>query len=69
VSQPQAECCPPEFRCICDPADVFDPPDPRPRAVEGCPAHRARRAYQRWAVNEGLVQERAAEQPEGGDRG
>jgi hypothetical protein len=42
-------CCPPEFRCICDPDDLFEPPDPTPRAVEGCPAHRARRAYQKWA--------------------
>lgn len=40
---------PDEFRCICDPDDVFDPPDPTPRAVEGCPAHRARRVYQQWA--------------------
>lgn len=37
------------FRCICDPDDVFEPPDPTPRAVEGCPAHKARRAYQLWA--------------------
>jgi hypothetical protein len=51
--------CPDEFRCICDPTDVFEPPDPTPRAVEGCPAHRARRAYQQLA----------AEQPEGSDRG
>lgn len=34
-------------RCICDPDDLFDPPSPIPRAVEGCPAHRARRAAQR----------------------
>ncbi|GAA0720054.1 hypothetical protein GCM10010199_25210 [Dactylosporangium roseum] len=65
MSQPH----PDQFRCICDPADVFDPPDPTPRAVEGCPAHRVRRVYQRWAVNEGLVMERAAEQPKGSDRG
>jgi hypothetical protein len=57
VSQPH----PDPFRCICDPADVFDPPDPTPRAVAGCPAHRARRVYQRWAVNEGLVAESVAE--------
>lgn len=37
---------PDPFRCICDPDDLFDPPDPIPRVVEGCPAHRARRAYQ-----------------------
>lgn len=60
---------PDRFRCICDPTDVFEPPDPTPRAVEGCPAHLARRAYQRWAVDEGLVKEGAAEQPEGSDRG
>lgn len=34
------------YRCICDPTDAFAPPDPTPRAVEGCPAHRARRAAQ-----------------------
>jgi hypothetical protein len=34
------------FRCICDPDDIFEPPDPKPVAVEGCPAHQARRAYQ-----------------------
>lgn len=38
------------FRCICDPDDLFEPPDPRPRAVEGCPAHRARRAAQQFAL-------------------
>lgn len=37
-----------EFRCTCDPNDLFAPPDPRPRAVEGCPAHRARRAAQQF---------------------
>lgn len=37
------------FRCICDPNDLFEPPDPTPRVVPGCPAHRARAAYQRWA--------------------
>lgn len=47
--------CPPEFRCICDPGDVFAPPDPTPRAVEGCPAHGARRAYQQWFEQQGLV--------------
>lgn len=55
----QCSACPPELRCICDPTDMFEPPNPTPRAVEGCPAHRARRAYQQWA----------AEQPEGTDRG
>ncbi len=38
-----------EYRCICDPNDLFEPPDPRPRVVPGCPAHRARAAYQRYA--------------------
>lgn len=48
--------CPDEFRCICDPNDVFDPAEgPTPYAVEGCPAHRARRAYQQWCIEEGLV--------------
>lgn len=36
------------FRCICDPDDLFEPPDPMPRAVEGCPAHRARWIAQQW---------------------
>jgi hypothetical protein len=36
------------FRCICDPDDIFDPPDPTPRAVEGCPAHRGRYVAQNW---------------------
>ncbi len=36
------------FRCICDPAVLFEPPDPRPVAVEGCPAHLARRVVQLW---------------------
>lgn len=39
----------PNYVCICDPDDIFDPPDPRPRAVEGCTAHRARRVAQRYA--------------------
>lgn len=39
-----------KFRCICDPDDLFDPPDPRPVAVEGCPAHQARRAAQQLAL-------------------
>jgi hypothetical protein len=38
------------FRCICDPTDLFDPPDPRPRAVKGCPAHQARYAFQQWLL-------------------
>lgn len=38
------------FRCICDPDDLFDPPGPRPRAVEGCPAHQFRRAAQQFAL-------------------
>ncbi len=37
------------FRCICDPDDLFEPPDPRPVAVEGCPAHQFRRAAQQLA--------------------
>jgi hypothetical protein len=39
-----------KFRCICDPDDIFEPPDPRPVAVEGCPAHRFRRAAQQMAL-------------------
>jgi hypothetical protein len=46
----QCPACPPELRCICDPTDLFDPPDPTPRVVAGCPAHGARGAYQRWAT-------------------
>jgi hypothetical protein len=38
------------FRCICDPDNLFDPPDPRPVAVEGCPAHQFRRAAQQLAL-------------------
>jgi hypothetical protein len=38
------------FRCICDPDDLFEPPDPMPRAVEGCPAHKARRAAQQFVL-------------------
>jgi hypothetical protein len=38
------------FRCICDPDDIFDPPDPRPVAVEGCPAHQARYAAQQFEL-------------------
>lgn len=40
------------FRCICDPDVIFEPPDPKPVAVEGCPAHRARRAYQQYVIRE-----------------
>jgi hypothetical protein len=36
------------LRCICDPDDLFEPPDPMPRAVKGCPAHRARYAAQNF---------------------
>lgn len=36
------------FRCICDPNDLFEPPNPTPVAVEGCPAHQARRGYQQF---------------------
>lgn len=43
---------PEPFRCICDPTDIFEPPDPTPRVVEGCPAHRARAAYQRFAESD-----------------
>jgi hypothetical protein len=46
---PKASAGPEEFRCICDPSDLFDPPDPQPRAVAGCPAHRARRAAQQFS--------------------
>lgn len=38
------------FRCICDPDVLFEPPDPRPVAVEGCPAHQFRRAAQQFAL-------------------
>jgi hypothetical protein len=38
------------FRCICDPDNIFEPPDPKPVAVEGCPAHQARRAYQQFVL-------------------
>lgn len=38
-----------KFRCICDPAVMFEPPNRTPVAVEGCPAHRARRSFQLWA--------------------
>lgn len=37
------------YRCICDPDDLYDPPNPTPRAVEGCPAHQARRVFQQWS--------------------
>ena len=47
------EACPPELQCICDPTDIFDPPDPRPVAVEGCPAHKARRAAQQFFLERG----------------
>jgi len=36
------------YRCICDSTVLFEPPDPRPVAVEGCPAHRGRRTVQLW---------------------
>jgi len=35
-----------EFRCICDLTVLFEPPNPTPLAVEGCPAHRLRRSIQ-----------------------
>jgi hypothetical protein len=38
------------FRCICDPDELFEAHDPRPLAVEGCPAHQARRAAQLFAA-------------------
>lgn len=38
------------FRCICDPDVIFEPPDPKPVAVEGCPAHQARRAAQQFVI-------------------
>lgn len=37
-----------QFACLCDPSDVFEPPDPKPRVVAGCPSHKARGAYQRF---------------------
>ncbi|SNY28969.1 hypothetical protein [Paractinoplanes atraurantiacus] len=40
------------FRCICNPDDLFRPPNPIPRAVEGCPAHKARYAAQQFADRE-----------------
>lgn len=40
------------FRCICDPDVLFEAHDPRPLAVEGCPAHRARRVFQRYVARE-----------------
>jgi hypothetical protein len=42
------------FRCRCDPTDLLEPPDPRPRAVADCPAHRARRAAQQSIERERL---------------
>lgn len=35
-----------DYHCICNPEDIFEPPDPRPIAVEGCPAHKVRRLVQ-----------------------
>lgn len=35
-----------QYHCICDPNDLFEETSPIPVAVEGCPAHRARRAAQ-----------------------
>lgn len=52
-----------KFRCICDPDDIFDPPDPRPVAVEGCPAHRFRRAAQQFALQVAEHQARLAAEP------
>jgi hypothetical protein len=37
-----------QHACLCDPSDVFEPPDPTPRVVASCPSHQARRAYQRY---------------------
>ena len=56
----------PEFRCICDPDDIFDPPDPRPVAVEGCPAHRFRRLAQQFALNLRLAEDQTPDDPEEG---
>jgi hypothetical protein len=39
-----------KFRCICDPDDLFAPPDPRPRVVEGCLAHQARGVVQQFEL-------------------
>lgn len=46
-----------DFCCICDPDDLFEPPNPTPRAVEGCPAHRARRAAQLFAERLGPLED------------
>jgi hypothetical protein len=59
----QCAACPPELRCTCDPSDLFEPPDPAPRAVESCPVHRARRAYQQWCAEQRPVVELADVQP------
>jgi hypothetical protein len=45
------------FRCICDPDVIFEPPDPRPVAVEGCLAHQARRAYQQLVIREMVAED------------
>ncbi len=50
------------FRCICDPGDLFDPPGLHPVAVEGCPAHHARRAAQLFVRR---LDARAADAPSG----
>lgn len=56
-----------DFRCTCDPNGLFDPPDPRPRAVAGCPAHRARRAAQQ-AIERSLAED-AGQDPAVGESG
>jgi hypothetical protein len=60
----------PQFPCICDPTDLFDPPDPRPRVVPGCPAHQVRGVFQR-IINEwdDSVEMPAPCQPIGCDNG
>ena len=45
------------FRCICDPGDLFEPPDPTPRAVKDCPAHRARYVAQNFDWGEAKTQQ------------
>jgi hypothetical protein len=52
------------FRCICDPDDLFEPPDPMPRAVKGCPAHRARYAAQTFDYGQSATQQQPAIQHE-----
>lgn len=45
------------YVCICDPDDLFDPPSPIPRAVEGCLAHQARYVVQNLDYEQGRAQQ------------